>query len=203
VIIPPACLNYAKLQLTQLNTDADACNKISALEFNAISSYIKSPKHALDLGCGMGRMSAFINAKIGGNTHYILADVSKRSSKIKYGWNPGDVYYNNLNLTSEFVEANGLVNYQTLDISDNAEWSKLSDVDLVFSFLAVGFHYPIEKSLSSLLGITTDDCVFIFGVRRGKYSASNFSDIFRFRELVPGENNVVKEDYLIMSNSEL
>ena len=189
----------AKKQITQLRVDPDFYLKMSKSEYKAIRAYIERPNKILELGCGLGRMSIFLNHKLTGyNPHFILADVSKESSNTKYGWNPKGSYYNDLELTADFAKQHGLDNFVTFDLLSD-DLSSLKDVDLVMSFLSVGFHYPIDQYLKTLLDITSNNCTMIFGVRKGKY---NTSDYLKYFKNIYIEKNSVrsKEDILILKN---
>ena len=144
---------FASKQITQINVDPDFYTKMSISEYNAISKHIENPKKILELGCGLGRMSIFLNSMLKNNAHYILADVSELSQNIKYGWDPKESYYNDLDLTSLFAKKHGLENFETFNLlSQNL--NKFENIDLVMSFLSVGFHYPISEYLDTLLNIT-------------------------------------------------
>lgn len=109
-----------------------------------------------------------------------MADTSTVSVNSKmYGWNPGDNWYNDLNLTKEFCELNGLKNFTIIDLK-NEDLSKLKNIDLVYSFMAVGFHYPIEDYLTILKQIMNKDGLMIFGVRKGIYEDNPILSKFSF-----------------------
>ena len=85
----------------------------------------------------------------------MLADTSAHARNgPKAGWNPGDDFYNDLAWTAEFVRDHGVTRFETFDILRDA-WSRLRDIDLVLSFLAVGFHFPVENVMPRLLEVTT------------------------------------------------
>lgn len=191
-------LHFAKKQITQVNVDTDFYLKMSISEFNAIKNYLKKPQKVLELGCGLGRMSIFLNSQLDEpKPYFILADVNKESSSIKYGWNPKESYYNSLDLTARFAQLHDLTNFETFDLL-NQDLSSLSEIDLVMSYLSVGFHYPIEDYLEKLFEVTTDDCQMIFGIRKGKYNPKDFEKYFKSVNLV--KNSIeTKEEILILS----
>jgi hypothetical protein len=143
-------------------------------------------------------MSIFLNKKLSNNPKFILADYTMQSSVTKYGWNPGDSFYNDLNLTKEFSRLHGLENFDLLDLQTD-ELGKLKDVDLIMSFLSVGFHYPIENYIKTLLNIATEDCTMIFGIRSGIYTAKNFEAFFKNISFEKNKINS-KEEILILSH---
>ena len=169
------------LQITTAIQDMGPYTTLSENEYSVISRYLYPyPKNILDLGCGLGRMSIFLNKKRPSDSKYYLADSSEvPESAAAYGWNPGDSWYNDLNLTKEFCELNGLNNFEIIDLKSGG-LHKLENIDLVFSFLAVGFHYPIESYLAVLKQIMAKDGLMIFGVRRGVYENSTILSKFDF-----------------------
>ena len=55
---------YAKLQIVQLENDKMYYDKVCNSEYNVIKELdIRKPRTVLDLGCGLGRMSVFLNRK--------------------------------------------------------------------------------------------------------------------------------------------
>lgn len=177
---------------------------MSMSEYEIIKNFIYRPKRVLDLGCGLGRMSIFMNAKLQDDSiHYILADTTtvSRKDKPRFGWNHGEDFYNDLSLTEKFARSHGLHNFEIFDVNkQNMEFIK--DVDLVMSFLSAGFHYPIENYMNTLLKISVDNCVMIFGVRKNKYSKNSFKEYFEDRQLIENtlvvDGKMTKENILIL-----
>lgn len=179
-------------------------NKQCEVEFNAIKGFIGTPSRILELGCGLGRMSVYMNWKLGDpNAHFILADANEitHESNIS-GWNPGRDFYNNMQTTKDFCNENGLDNLSLFDINrDNP--SDIGKVDLVYSFLAVGFHFPIEESLPKFWSCLTPNSTLIFGVRQKRYSVVEFADYFEESYLVQSFVNdyprqTRKQNFLIL-----
>ena len=173
--------------------------KLSESEYQVLKDYLNPyPKQILELGCGLGRMSIFLNKKHPSNSKYFLADASIITPTTKngrYGWDPG-TWYNDLELTKEFCENNGLVNFEVIDLAVPSLTS-LRDIDFVFSVMSVGFHYPIEQYLDELKLIMKPDSLLIFGVRKGVYDNSSILDQFKsfeFRETLDES----KEKFLIL-----
>ena len=82
---------FVNAQITAMPVNNKFYYNLSISEYSAIEKYIKKPKIILDLGCGLGRMSIFLNWKLQDpDIHYILADgtCNEKPTKIKYGWNP-------------------------------------------------------------------------------------------------------------------
>jgi len=178
---------YARLQVTHAGAGglARAYADLCAREARAYWNHIEhKPRRVLDLGCGLGRAGVYFDwlfdIPAGHDAHYIFADssVPRTRGKLRYGWNP-DEWYNSLALTGEFAALNGVASFETFDLRKQ-NLRSLKDIDVVLSFLAVGFHFPIESYMAALLDILSKDCVLVFGIRqhRQKYTAKTFDDFF-------------------------
>lgn len=169
--------DIAKLQVTQIENNKSYYLKISMHEYEQIKDYIGMPNNILELGCGLGRFSIFLNSKLNHNPKFFLADFSKVSKNIKYGWNPKNSSYNNLSFTRDFCLDNGMNNFDLINLGENSIGS-LKNIDLIMSFLSVGFHYPIEDYFDDFKLISNENTVFIFGTRDGVYDFTRLSSMF-------------------------
>lgn len=172
---------FKKLIMKQITTTEKNLNNYTLLSENEYTSFRQYlypyPTSILELGCGLGRMSIFLNSKHPGDTKYYLADASEiTSTERMYGWNP-ESWYNDLNLTKEFCELNNLKNLEIIDLIHES-LDRLKDIDLVFSVMSVGFHYPIEQYFETLKKIMKKSGIMIFGVRKGIYENSSFLSNF-------------------------
>lgn len=192
-------LDIAKLQVSQLRKgDIDFYDKLSVCEYETFKHYIGKPKKILELGCGLGRMSVYLNKQLDYDPKFILADFDDVSKKIKYGWNPGKSFYNKLNLTNKFCLMNGLINFETFDLSKN-DILKLKDIDLIISVMSVGFHYPIEQYMEKLLKICNGN--IIFGIRKNNsmYNKESFSKYYE-TIIIKKVNLEVSESIMILKD---
>lgn len=185
----------ASLQVTQLSRDFDFYEKLSEVEFAGYNEFVKERSKILDLGCGVGRSAAYLNMRLDHEPHFIMADFDEVAD-IRYGWD-SDSIYNSLEATKEFCEDNGMTNFELFDLGRKSV-SELKDVDMVMSFLAVGFHVKIDAYLSDLLAVTTKDALFVFGVREGQYTEKDFEEYFEHVEIRKLDSSITKQDILIM-----
>lgn len=201
--IPDALRELAGFQVAGTAEDPETYRRQCEWEFDAVESVLpRHPRRVLDLGCGLGRVSAYLNACLQDESvHFVLADTSAHTGPSpKAGWNPGDDFYNDLAWTAEFVRGHGVQRFETFDIVRD-DWSRLRDIDLVLSFLAVGFHFPVENVLPRLLEVTTADCTMIFGARAGRYSRWSFRDYFGDVRVLRGSSGHAghtKEHFLVL-----
>lgn len=186
--IPDRFRQVAGFQVVGTSEDPHAYLRQCEWEFDAVDSVLpRNPRRVLDLGCGLGRASVYLNACLPSQSiHFVLADTSLHTrSGPKAGWNPGDDFYNDLDWTGEFVREHGVTSFETFDVLRD-DWSRVRDIDLVLSFLAVGFHFPIENVMPQLLEAATADCTMIFGARAGRYSRWSFREHFRDVRILRG-----------------
>jgi hypothetical protein len=200
---PPECLELADWQVSGTEQDPRLFRERSEIDFATVQPFIGQPRTVLDVGCGLGRMSVFLNAQLEDpGIRFILADTTRisRSEGPIAGWNPGDDFYNDLALTARFAEMNGLRNVETFDLLRD-DWARLPKVDLIMSFLAVGFHFPIENTMPKLLAVASGECTMIFGVRKGRYGQRSFRSRFRSVRLLEPLRRAsftAKQDYLVL-----
>lgn len=200
--LPERYRQLAEYQVAGSGIEPEAYRRQSEWEFDAVGPHLPRPRRVLDLGCGLGRSTVYLNACLRDpDVEYVLADTSASTDRTPIaGWNPGEDFYNDLEWTEEFVRLNGVGRFRTFDLRRD-DWSSLGKVDLVMSFLAVGFHFPIEGVLDRLLQVATPDSTMVFGVRIGRYGPWSFRDRFHEVRLVrgrPGHPSAAKERFLVL-----
>jgi SAM-dependent methyltransferase len=190
------------LNLQVTNKERDAYLKISESEYSLYKEYIpKSVKRVVDLGCGLGRASIYLNSQLDNDPRFIFADYNEVSEKVKYGWNPQSSTYNSLRKTKEFAVLNGMINFSTLDLGVK-DLSGIDNVDIIISVLAVGFHYPVEGYLSDFHRMIKDDGIIVLGIRPkeygGKYDENSFSELFTTLSYSEDYVSLTKERILVL-----
>ena len=194
-IVPDTCIPWINKQVTGSPRDAGLFHATTVDDFQLLQDWLKPGGVAMDLGCGVGRWSVYLAGQPGwGNTLFVLADANRRTKKIKYGWRPGRVFYNSLDATRQFVEANGLQQFRLFDV-EHDDWSDLPVLGTVVSLLSVGFHWPIEPELKKLAPYLRADTQLVFQVRKKKYTAATFSNEFASCSLRPRSR---KSDFLLL-----
>jgi SAM-dependent methyltransferase len=162
----------------------------SSAEWNALWPVIDNkPERILDFGCGLGRMSVFAHSKFQDpSIEYVLYDGNSVPEKEGdgTGFTRRRIFYNDLRMTELFCRSNDLTNYAIIN-AENQPVTDAGGVDLVMSFLSLGYHYPIEDSLDEIISILNPGGVVAAGVREGLYETDMFLDRFDVVEIRPIE----------------
>jgi len=168
--------DFARRQVCREHSDF---KRQCEVEYAAVNGFIGQPARILDLGCGLGRMSIYLNWQLDNPpVHFVLADANEVTNEENIsGWDPGRDFYNKMENTQTFCNDNGLQNLSLFDINRDAV-SDIGQVDLLFSFLAVGFHFPLEESLRKYWSCLKSDSTLIFGIRHHRYAIADFSEYF-------------------------
>ena len=176
-------LKYMKDQIWECRDNLDVYSTLSEFEHEQVKAFIPSqPKVIMDLGCGLGRASIYLNHilhanDINNDIHFILADTTG-DTEITGAWNKEE-FYNRMDLTASFCTLNGLLNIGLFD-TQRSDWNNLSNIDYIMSRCAFGMHFPIESVIDKLLKISTPDITMIFGTRnRAVYSHESFKSLFK------------------------
>ena len=170
-------LKYIKLQ----------CNDVRSLyndppEIESVKGYFEnvSPKNVLELGCGLGRVSAAFHKTfpLWAETNFYLLDGDSGTEQIAgISYDSDKSFYNSLKLTEEFCLINGIPRNQIVLINaEHAEpFSLIENVkfDFVYSFFAIGFHWPIDLYLERLLPHLNSGSILCFGIRPNIFYAKD------------------------------
>lgn len=135
------------------------------------------PKNVLEIGAGIGRASVFLAKYFGWEeTDFYLLDGDSGDEQVNgVNYESKDSFYNSIAATKEFCSANGLKVY-TLN-AEKGDWKALGvKYDLVYSFLAIGFHWPISIYLDEIYNMLEKDTLLIFGVRSSAKKFDKFMD---------------------------
>ncbi|HWY35108.1 MAG TPA: hypothetical protein VNX68_10715 [Nitrosopumilaceae archaeon] len=189
-----------KDQIWECKDNIDVYSTLSEFEHEQIKNYVPiQPVTVLDLGCGLGRASIYLNYILNrSDIHYILADTTG-DTEITGGWDKQE-FYNKMDLTASFCTLNNLLNIGLFD-TQRSDWDSLSNIDYVMSRCAFGMHFPIESIMDKLLKITTPNVTMIFGTRnRAVYSHESFKDLFKEVYFIEQEKQepYPQQDWLIL-----
>lgn len=163
IIFPKKAQKYVNLQC---NDDRESFLYLAEIE--GIEKYFKNlnPEIALDVGSGIGRASVFFFKYFNWiNSLFILADGDSGEKQLS-GMRAGKAdFYNSLEATESFCKANGMSNLRTFNL-EKLGWEELDcNPDLVYSFRALGFHWPINSFLEEIYSLLKNKCLLFFELR--------------------------------------
>jgi SAM-dependent methyltransferase len=142
-------------------------DRFSIIDYESTHSEIYNenfmPKKIVDLGCGSGRFSCFVNMNLKDellNTKFYLADFDRSLFDVNakpdfeeifdggqgYKTNVDPEPYNDFEMMNLFSSYYGLKNCENINL-DTDEITKLKEVDLVYSMASVGFHFSVEEAV--------------------------------------------------------
>jgi len=148
-------------------------------ELEGIEKYLKdmNPRVALDVGSGIGRASVFFFKYYNWeDTLFILADGDSGERQLS-GIRKGESdFYNSLEATEIYCQVNGMSKFMTFNL-EKFRWGELPyKPDLVYSFKALGFHWPINSFLEKMYPILDEKCRLIFDLRAGSVKALDWAN---------------------------
>ena len=199
----PRHLPFMKEQIWEAKDQIDLYSNLSVHEFAQIDQYIGDDiKTVLEVGCGLGRGSIFLNHMLQDDSiKYTLADRTGYTTNTGAFAPPEDEFYNDLVLTKDFCELNGIKNVSTFD-TELSDWSTLPKADLIFSLCSFGMHVMIERYIDRLISVANPTSTMIFGTRHHSYGPDSFKDKFEEVIFQPGvyPGNYPLENWLILKN---
>ena len=177
-------------------------HKLAQHEFKQFVDQIDQPKVVLELGCGLGRSSVYLNHLLKDDSvQFVLADRDGKTDNTG-AFNPEtDEYYNDLEQTEDFCKYNGIKNIITMDTESDA-WNTIPKADLILSTCSFGMHVAIERYMERILIASKPTTTMIFGTR-ANYGPNSFRN--RFQEVLfrPGPDSrpyYPIEHWLILKN---
>jgi len=171
------------------------------------------PKNILELGCGLGRCSiafyeAFPSWK---KAKFYLLDGNSGSSQIcGINYTAENSFYNKLEMTKEFCLYNGMSpnQFHILNAEDEEVFHGCETVvfDVVYSFLAIGFHWLLELYLERLLPHLQKGSILFFGIRPNNTPEFTAFNSYQITNMPKGEFDILdytsgkdkKPSYLVL-----
>jgi SAM-dependent methyltransferase len=162
IIFPSECKKYINLQCNgdiSLYTDFPE-HKYLLKHFEGR----KKPEVIVDIGSGIGRASVWLKKKMKWKAAtFILVDGNSGENQYDEIRKKRGEYYNNWEMAEKFCHDNG-IKYVVM-----CDPEKIKGIhckfDLVYSFLAVGFHWPLDFYLNDIADMCNKGCLLAFGLR--------------------------------------
>jgi SAM-dependent methyltransferase len=162
IVFPKECKKYFDLQC-----NGDLSLYTDMPEIKNIDKYLKDikPNKVLDIGAGVGRASVYIqNRYKWKDTCFYLLDGDGGDVQYDELRTGNHEYYNSFSSAKIFCGANDL-NIVQLNAKNDWYLNIVNSIDLVYSFLAIGFHWPINFYLRDIYKVSKKDSLIIFGIR--------------------------------------
>lgn len=186
--------------ISRINSKLD---KESKIEFNELINFLpKKINNVVDIGSGLGIINIFLERHFTNNINFILIDKNRIEKKVSYGFCSDGEFYNNFNLTADFLKNHG-IDMNKIKLIDADKKNIINDkFDLVISLLSMGYHYPINQYLSFLKKNTHKNTVFIFDVAFENKEINKLSQLFKIVEIVK-QSKEVRHNYIRVCCREL
>ena len=167
-------------------------------EFDAAAPVLRAmpqPNKALDIGCGLGRSTAFFRHALGwAETEFHLYDGDgPRIDYPRSAERTDRSFCGDLSTLREVLEYNEVPHFRIFDAHDlDHRLDALpGPYDLVYSFYAAGFHWSLADFWSEFESISHEDTVGVFTIHR------NFEEFPALRNwafrIVPFERSLIKD----------
>lgn len=152
---------------------------------NKIKLYLpENPKKIVDIGCGLAILDVFLyNFYKKDDITFYLFDRHKIDKEIHYAYTENPSFYNNLEYSKEICIDNGIKEQNIQIVKASKEnLSELSNIDLVISTLAWGFHFPVSIYVKEVYDMISPNGICILDVRKDEdliELQKYFFDVFR------------------------
>ena len=160
-------------------------NQEFLLEFNEIFHYLpKKINNIVDIGSGLGIINIYINDKFDNNIDFTLIDRTYIEKKISYGFNEKRQFYNDFNITLNFLTINGIKEEQLNLIDVDSKHMINKKFDLVISLLSLGYHYPITQYVEFFRKNTHNNTKFIFDLAEEYNDFNKIAKMFHSIDII-------------------
>ena len=146
-------------------------------EYQNIEKYLNDGQKILSIGGGIGGLEALI-LKNFPNTKIDLIEKNYISDKIRYGWdNKNQEGYNNLLLTENFFNLNGIDNakYDIYDYDKKSFPNK--NYNLIISLYSLDYHYDFNIYFNYLKSVSNENTKIIFDTIRPDFFYKIFENL--------------------------
>lgn len=124
-------------QVWESGNDIAVYTGLASFEFPQFAAHIGNPKTVLELGCGLGRGSIYLNHLLNDPVSFVLADRDGLTRNTGAFDPATDEFYNDMALTADFCRLNGLTDFRLFD-TETDDWDTLPGFDLIFSLCSFG-----------------------------------------------------------------
>lgn len=149
ITFPESTQRYFELQCNAAYPDYAASQEVTLIK-DFLDS-IPAPRNCLDIGAGLGRISVYLNKCFSWKAKYWLMDGNSGTTQIAgMHYESKQSFYNSMSATKDFCTANGLTNFELINMESPNVAIPQDTFDLCYSCKAIGFHWPIKDYLDTL-----------------------------------------------------
>jgi SAM-dependent methyltransferase len=182
----PRHLAFMREQVWEAKQDISVHDELDRFEFEQIAAYLGNPSIVLEVGCGLGRGSIFLNHLLSNpDILFILGDRAGFTQNSGVFSPVADEFYNDPVLTEDFCRMNGSTRTKILDTEADS-WVLSPKADLIFSLCSFGMRVPIERYIDSLIEVAAPGATMIFRTRHHGYGPQSSTDRFASVTYQPG-----------------
>jgi SAM-dependent methyltransferase len=190
IVFPESVKKYIELQC---NNSLFKYTELPELKNIKDELSVIAPNNVLEIGSGIGRASVYLFKYFGWNdTNFYLLDGNSGDKQVNgINYESKDSFYNSIDATKEFCLANGMDNLYLLD-AEKEDWKSVDvKFDLCYSFLAIGFHWPMNIYLDEIYNMLADNALLIFGIRPATKQFDEFMDV-QIKDIDTNRYDIVK-----------
>ena len=160
-------------------------NQEFRVEFNEMFNYLpKNINNVLDIGSGLGIINIFINDNFNNDVDFTLIDKNYIEKKVSYGFDEKGQFYNDFNVTLNFLTINGIKEEKLNLINVDSKHIINKKFDLVISLLSLGYHYPINQYVEFFKKNTHRDTKFIFDIAEEYNDFNEIAKMFHSIDII-------------------
>lgn len=184
MIITKDMEQYIKLQRTGYGAaDIASCYyKDIRKDYESIKAYLPEECNSiLDIGCGIAGIDLFLYEHYNERAEINLFDYTHIDKSIYYGYHDNASVYNDLSLSVNFLELNG-VKKDSINFYDAENGFFLKPYDIIISLLSCGFHYPVKTYLGQIK--QCNPYITILDIRKNSGQIEMLRDNFKSVEVI-------------------
>ena len=162
--------------------------------YNSIKSNLPSRCNSiLDIGCGLGILDLCIyeHYHCDNDLTFYLFDRSDYEENLYFGFKENAAFYNDLQLVEEIFSNYGIANEKIITMEAEKEnLASLTNIDVVISSIAWGFHFPVSKYVEEVDKLMHQDSVLIMDLRKGQNGIETLQNFFNVNEILDGRKSI-------------
>ena len=162
--------------------------------YNSIKGNLPSRCNSiLDIGCGLGILDLCIYEHYhrDNDLRFYLFDKSDYEENLYFGFEENAAFYNDLQLVEEIFSNYGIANDKIITMeAENENLASLTNIDLVISSIAWGFHFPVRKYVEEVNKLMHQDSVLIMDLRKGQNGIETLQNFFNVNEILDGRKSI-------------